>query len=86
MPFGVFFCGDLQALEGLLGQGRDFFPSKPKCPVQAAGQGAGEGTGPQQQNRGPYGPLRRLQRGGTGGSKAQKEGGGPAPKGGPPPV
>ncbi len=86
MPFGVFFCGGLQALEGLLVQGRgDTFPPKPKRPVQAAGQGAGKGAGPSSKTGDHAGPLRRL-RSRTGGSKAQKEGGGPAPKGGPPPV
>ena len=71
MPFGVFFCGGLQALEGLLVQGRDFSRPNNSAPSRPPDRAQVSELAPSSK---------------AGGSKAQKEGGGPAPKGGPPPV
>ena len=85
MPFGVFFCGGLQALEGLLVQGQDFSRPNQSAPSRPPDRAQGRGLASSSKTGAYAGPLRRL-RSRHRGSKAQKEGGGPAPKGGPPPV
>ena len=70
MPFGVFFCGGLQALEGLLVQGRELSRPNQSAPSRPPDRAQGREPAPSSKAGAYAGPLRRLQRGGIGGSKA----------------
>ena len=69
MPFGVFFCGGLQALEGPLVQGRDFSRPNKSAPSRPPDRAQVREPAPSSKAGAYASPLRRL-RSGTGGSKA----------------
>lgn len=80
MPFGVFFCGGLQALEGLLVQGRDFSRPNQSAPSRPPDRAQGRGLTSSSKTEAYAGPLRRL-RSGHRGLESTKRGRRPRPEG-----
>ena len=70
MPFGVFFCRGLQALERPLVQGQDFSRPNQSAPSRPPDRAQVREPAPSIKTGAYADPLRRLQRGGTGESKA----------------